>query len=479
MSRGLAVCGTCQLSFQREASPRCFGAIWLDRPSADKGPRGGGKTEVIMEILESIVSRRAQVGVIGLGYVGLPLAVEAAAAGYTVLGLEKEEERRARIAEGEAPVEGMDGERLRLFIEEGKLKVGGDPEGLQACDVLCICVPTPLSRTRDPDLRYVEEASRVVGEAVLGGKRPKLVVLESTSYPGTSRQVVLPLLEGMGLRACLDFHLAYSPERVDPGNTSWRLDNTPKLLGGLGHCCADLAERFYGSFVERTVRVSSPEVAEMAKLLENIFRSVNIALVNELWMLCDRMGLDVWEVIEAASTKPFGFMPFWPGPGLGGHCIPVDPFYLSWKAREYDFQTEFIELAGKINVNMPYFVAGLVAKALNGAGMTVGGSRVLVLGVAYKPDVSDTRETPAAKLIALLHRNGAEVVYHDPHVPEFAVGGEVLRSVELTPETLRSCHCAVIVTDHSGVDYALLAESGIPVVDTRNALRRRMKAAGG
>ncbi|WP_287155078.1 nucleotide sugar dehydrogenase [Candidatus Solincola tengchongensis] len=432
-----------------------------------------------MGILESIVGRWARVGVIGLGYVGLPLAMEAAAAGYKVLGLEKEGERRARIAEGQAPCEGTDGERLRLLLEEGRLEVSGDPEGLRDCEVLCICVPTPLSRTRDPDLRYVEEASRMAGEAVRDGKRPKLVVLESTSYPGTSRQVVLPILEGMGQRACSDFHLAFSPERVDPGNARWRLDNTPKLLGGLSDCCADLAERFYGSFVGRTVRVSSLEVAEMAKLLENIFRGVNIALVNELWMLCDRMGLDVWEVIEAASTKPFGFMPFWPGPGLGGHCIPVDPFYLSWKAREYDFQTEFIELAGKVNVNMPYFVAGLVARALNGAGMTVSGSRILVLGVAYKPDVSDTRETPAAKLISLLRRDGAEVVYHDPHVPEFAVGGEVLRSVELTPETLRSCHCAVIVTDHSGVDYALVAGSGIPVVDTRNALRKRLKPAEG
>jgi len=432
-----------------------------------------------MGLPESLVSREARVGVIGLGYVGLPLAVEAAAAGFPVLGLEKEEGKRARIASGEAPYEGMDGGRLRGLLEEGRLEIGGDREGLRECDVLCICVPTPLSRTRDPDLAYVEEAAREAGEAILLGRRPKLVVLESTSYPGTTRQVVLPLLEGMGIRPCVDFHLAYSPERVDPGNTRWRLDNTPKLLGGLDGCCADLAERFYSSFVERTVRVSSPEVAEMAKLLENIFRGVNIALVNELWMLCDRMGLDVWEVIEAASTKPFGFMPFWPGPGLGGHCIPVDPFYLSWKAREYDFQTEFIELAGKVNVNMPYFVTGLVTRALNRAGRNLRGSRVLILGVAYKPDVSDTRETPATKLVFLLRREGAEVVYHDPYVPEFAVGGEAVRRVDLTPETLRSCHCVVIVTDHSGVDYGLVEESGLPVVDTRNALRRFREATSG
>lgn len=427
-----------------------------------------------MELLGSIESRQARVGVIGLGYVGLPLAVEAAAAGFRVLGLEKDEGKRGRIAAGEVPYEGLDGERLRGLLEERRLEVSGDREELRGCDVICICVPTPLSPTRDPDLGYVEEASREAGEAVQRGGRPKLVVVESTSYPGTTRQVVLPILEGLGLRACADFHLAYSPERVDPGNLRWRLDNTPKLLGGHGDCCSDLTQAFYSSFVERTVRVSSPEVAEMAKLLENIFRGVNIALVNELWMLCDRMGLDVWEVIEAASTKPFGFMPFWPGPGLGGHCIPVDPFYLSWKAREYDFQTEFIELAGKVNVNMPYFVAGLVSRELNRAGRTLRGSRVLFLGVAYKPDVSDTRETPAAKLISLLRREGAEVVYHDPHVPEFTVGGEAMRSVELTPELLRTSHCVVIVTDHNGVDYRLVAESGILVVDTRNALRRRL-----
>ncbi|MGQ9475766.1 MAG: nucleotide sugar dehydrogenase [Actinomycetota bacterium] len=427
-----------------------------------------------MELLGSIESRQARVGVIGLGYVGLPLALEAAAAGFRVLGLEKEEEKRGRIAAGEAPYEGLDGERLRKLLGERRLEVSGDQEELRGCDVICICVPTPLSPTRDPDLGYVEEASREAGEAVQRGGRPKLVVVESTSYPGTTREVVLPILEGLGLRACADFHLAYSPERVDPGNLRWRLDNTPKLLGGHGDCCADLAQAFYSSFVERTVRVSSPEVAEMAKLLENIFRGVNIALVNELWMLCDRMGLDVWEVIEAASTKPFGFMPFWPGPGLGGHCIPVDPFYLSWKAREYDFQTEFIELAGKVNVNMPYFVAGLVSRELNRAGRTLRGSRVLVLGVAYKPDVSDTRETPAAKLISLLRREGAEVVYHDPRVPEFAVGGEAMRSMELTPELLRTSHCVVIVTDHNGVDYQLVAQSGVPVVDTRNALRKRL-----
>lgn len=425
-----------------------------------------------MDLTETIGKRESVVGVIGLGYVGLPLAMEAAEAGFWVVGLEKDGQKRKRLLRGEAVYEGLDGAKLRRLLEEGKLRVSGDSGELLPCGVISICVPTPLSRTRDPDLGYVREAARLAGKAIREGERPKLVILESTSYPGTTREVVLPTLEREGLRACADFHLAYSPERVDPGNSTWSIANMPKLVAGMRECCADRAEAFYGLFVERPVRVSSLEVAEMAKLLENIFRGVNIALVNELWMLCERMGLDVWEVIEAASTKPFGFMPFWPGPGLGGHCIPVDPFYLAWKAREYDFQTEFIELAGKVNVNMPYFVAGLVGRELNRAGRTLRGSRVLIIGVAYKPDVGDTRETPAAKLMELLRAEGAEVLYHDPHVPDFPLGGEMLESVELSPDTLRGCHCVVIVTAHRDVDYGLVARSGLPVVDTRNALRK-------
>ncbi len=282
--------------------------------------------------------------------------------------------------------------------------------------------------------------------------------------------MVEPILAGRGLKSCFDFHLAYSPERVDPGNKNWNIFNTPKLIGGVNECCTELAETFYGAFVEETVRVNSPEVAEMAKVLENIFRGVNIALVNELWMLCDRMGIDIWEVIGAAATKPFGFMSFWPGPGLGGHCIPVDPFYLAWKAREYDFQTEFIELAGKINFNMPYFVTTLVSREMNRAGKHLKGSRVLVLGVAYKPDVGDSRETPAAKLIELLLEGQAEVVYHDPYIPVFEVNGTTMESVELNEKLLSGCDCAVIMTAHSNVDYGLISSSGVPVVDTRNAL---------
>jgi len=422
-------------------------------------------------LADSFPGPEATVGVVGLGYVGLPLALEAADAGFRVVGVEKDGDKRERLAAGEALYEGLDGDRLRRLIGGGGLRLSGDAGELLACDIICICVPTPLTRTRDPDLSFVRLAAEETAAAVRDGKRPKLVILESTSYPGTTREVLLPALEGEGLQACRDFHLAYSPERVDPGNPRWNITNTPKLVSGLNACCAEGADRFYASFVERTVRVSSLEVAEMAKLLENIFRGVNIALVNELWMLCDRMKLDVWEVIEAAATKPFGFMPFWPGPGLGGHCIPVDPFYLSWKAREYDFQTEFIELAGKVNVNMPYFVAGLVGRELNRAGKNFRGSRVLILGVAYKPDVGDTRETPAARIIDILRKEGAEVLYHDPHVPRLSLLGGVMESVELTPETLRGCDCVVIVTAHRGVDYGLVASSGLPVVDTRNALR--------
>lgn len=423
-----------------------------------------------MELKDAIEKKEAVVGVIGLGYVGLPLALVAAGAGFKVIGLEKDDAKRERLAKGEPVYENISSVSILSLINEGRLRMTGDVSDLFDCRVICICVPTPLSKTREPDLRYLEEAARQVELALQEGERPKLVIVESTTYPGTTREVVRPLLEVGGLGLCTDFHLAYSPERVDPGNRDWTIANTPKVLGGMNACCAELAESFYASFVENTVPVSSPEAAEMTKLLENIFRGVNIALVNELWMLCDRMGLDIWEIIRAASTKPFGYMAFWPGPGLGGHCIPVDPFYLAWKAREYDFQTEFIELAGKVNVNMPYFVANLVFRELNRAGKSLKGSRVMVLGVAYKPDVADIRETPAAKVIELLDREGAEVVYHDPHVPEFRVGDVILGSVELNQETLEECDCVVIMTAHSGVDYGLLAGSGATVVDTRNAL---------
>jgi len=423
-----------------------------------------------MGLRESIEERSAVVGIIGMGYVGLPLALQAGGAGFKVVGLERDDEKRERLAGGDALYEGLDDKRLKELQAAGKFEVTGDAGALASCDVICVCVPTPLSKTRDPDLGFIREATLQIRDALGKGSGPKLVIVESTSYPGTTREIVLPILEDNGVKLCEDFFLAYSPERVDPGNESWNIANTPKLVGGMCERCTEMASLFYGSFVEETVEVSSPEVAEMAKILENIFRGVNIALVNELWMLCERMGLDVWEVIGAAATKPFGFMPFWPGPGLGGHCIPVDPFYLAWKAREYDFQTEFIELAGKVNMNMPYFVCGLVGQRINRLGKSVMGARVLVVGVAYKPDVGDTRETPAAKLMELLQDIGVDVVYHDPFVPAFTVGDAALHSVELTDDTLNDCDCAVIITAHSGVDYGLIARSGVPVLDTRNVL---------
>jgi UDP-N-acetyl-D-glucosamine dehydrogenase len=426
---------------------------------------------------ESIKTRGAIVGVIGLGYVGLPLAMAAGEAGFQVVGLEKDGVKRDKLAAGDALYEGLDGIVLASLLARGKFRVTGDADELSSCDIICICVPTPLSKTRDPDLGLVRYAAAQANIALNEGKRPKLIVIESTSYPGTTREFVKPLLEKGGMELGRDFYLAYSPERVDPGNEKWNIYNTPKLVGGITDECTELAEAFYGFILEKAIKVSSPEIAEMAKILENIFRGVNIALVNEMWMLCNRMGLDVWEVIEAAATKPFGFMSFWPGPGLGGHCIPVDPFYLAWKAREYDFHTEFIELAGKINVRMPFFVANLVQRELNQAGKTQNGSRVLILGVAYKPDVGDTRETPAAKLMELLLERGADIAYHDPYVPEFKVGDVVMRSVDLDEETVIKCDCVVVVTAHNGIDYDMVASSGVPVLDTRNVLPKEKPGA--
>jgi UDP-N-acetyl-D-glucosamine dehydrogenase len=333
------------------------------------------------------------------------------------------------------------------------------------CDVVSICVPTPLSKTRDPDVSFVLAASEAVASALRKGQ---LVLLESTTYPGTTREVLLPALEATGLKVGEDFHLAFSPERVDPGNETWHTRNVPKIVGGITAACTERAAALYGSVVDTVVPVSSPEAAELTKLLENIFRSVNIALVNELAQLCERMGIDVWEVVDAAATKPFGYMRFEPGPGLGGHCIPIDPFYLTWKAREYGFYTEFIELAGKVNENMPYFCRSIISQALNhGKERSLKGSKLLVLGVAYKADIDDVRESPALKLIELLRNAGSEVAYHDPHVPELPEHGLV--SAALEPEAY---DCVTIVTAHSSIDYDDLVERAGLVVDLRNATGR-------
>jgi UDP-N-acetyl-D-glucosamine dehydrogenase len=405
------------------------------------------------------------VAIVGAGYVGVPLAQAFAESGKTVVLVDIDDERVARLNRGESYIEDVPPDVLRPLVEAGRLSATTDYDELRDADAILIALPTPLSRQREPDLSILVGATAEIARRLRPGH---LVVLESTTYPGTTREQLLPVLEaGSGLRAGKDFYLAFSPERVDPGRNDWTTRNVPKVVGGVDEASTEAAAAFYGTAIDTVHQVSSPEAAELTKLLENIFRSVNIALVNELAQLCDRMGIDVWEVVEAAATKPFGFMSFKPGPGLGGHCIPIDPFYLTWKAREYGFYTEFIELAGKVNESMPYFCRSLVSQALNHERQrSLKGSRILVLGVAYKPDISDMRESPAVKLIGLLENAGAHVAYHDPHVPEFEENGIAMRSSPLEPGAY---DCVVIVTNHSEIDYDRLVEDSTLVVDLRNA----------
>jgi UDP-N-acetyl-D-glucosamine dehydrogenase len=399
------------------------------------------------------------VGVIGLGYVGLPLAVAFAQEGCEVIAVDVDARKVEAIEAGESYIEDVSSQALREVA--GRLHATTRYSRLVDADAVLVCVPTPLTRNREPDLGPLIDATRSIAEVL---RADQLVVLESTTYPGTTRERMAPLLEESGLAAGRDFHLAFSPERVDPGRTDFTLRNTPKVLGGLTETCAERAEALYGLVCDHIVRVSSPEAAELTKLLENIFRSVNIALVNELAMLTDRMGIDVWEVVEAASTKPYGFMRFEPGPGMGGHCLPVDPFYLSWRAREFDMTTEFIELAGKVNQQMPYHCVAKAQRALNDTGLSVKGARIAVLGVSYKPGVGDVRESPALKIISLLLELGAEVLYCDPHVaslPEFSLTGVPLE------QALADADLALIVTAHPNVDYELVARRARLVVDLR------------
>jgi len=405
-----------------------------------------------------------KVGIIGMGYVGLPLAVAFAEAGSEVVGLDVDRRVVEGIARGESTVEDVPAERLAPLVGD-RIEVTTDHAGLADCDAVIICVPTPLAHRREPDLAYVDSAGRSLA-AVL--RKGQLVVLESTTYPGTTRDRLAPLLEESGLRAGTDFHVAFSPERIDPGRTDHTIRTTPKLVGGLTPTCLDRAAELYSLICDEVVRLSSPEAAELAKLLENIFRSVNIALVNELAMLSDRMGIDIWEVVDAAATKPFGFMRFEPGPGMGGHCLPIDPFYLAFKAREYDFPTEFIELAGKINQQQPHFCVDKVVRALNDVGRPARGSRVLLLGVSYKTGVGDLRESPAIRIAELLRELGAEVSYHDPHVE--SVPDLDLRSLELG-EALSGCEVACVVTAHPEVDYERVVAEAPLVVDFRGVTR--------
>src|SRR6202453_1243443 len=403
------------------------------------------------------------VGVIGLGYVGLPMALAFAQEGCDVIAVDVDSRKVEAIEAGESYIEDVSADALREVA--GRIHATSRYARLAKADAVLVCVPTPLTRTREPDLGPLIDSTRALAEVLQGGQ---LVVLESTTYPGTTRERVAPLLEESGLVAGKDFHLAFSPERGEPRRTDYTLRNTRKVLGGLTDACAERAEELYGLVCDELVRVSSPEAAELTKLLENIFRSVNIALVNELAMLTDRMGIDIWGVVEAASTKPYGFMRFEPGPGMGGHCLPVDPFYLSWRAREFDMATEFIELAGKVNQQMPYHCVAKAQRVLNDAGLSVKGARVLVLGVSYKPGVGDTRESPALKIISLLKDLGADVSYHDPHVPVLA--DFALSSAPLD-EALADADLALIVTAHPSVDHALVARRARLVVDLRGVTR--------
>lgn len=413
------------------------------------------------------------VGIIGLGYVGLSYAVGFAETGCTVVGCDVLPARVATVNRGESPLPDiLPDAAVAAQVTAGRLSATTEDAPLAACDAIVIAVPTPVSATYDPDLSMVRDATARVGRVLRPGQ---LIILECTTYPGTTEEIVVPMVEAAGYTIGTEVFVAYSPERIDPGNTNsqgWTLKNTPKVVGGCTEECTRRAVALYARMTERVIPVSSPKVAEMEKLVENVFRVVNIALVDELALLCDRMGLDIWEVLDAAATKPYGFMKFVPGPGLGGHCIPVDPLYLTWKAKAYDFPTRFIELAVEIDRKMPYHVRELVVRTLNGQKKSVNGSRVLLLGVAYKPDVADTRETPAAALWRLLEDDGASVCYHDPHVPTFrAPNGETYASKDLTDELLRAVDCAVIVTHHRAVNYAKIVAGTAAVVDTRNITR--------
>jgi UDP-N-acetyl-D-glucosamine dehydrogenase len=415
---------------------------------------------------------KPEIAIVGAGYVGLPLARCFAEAGVGVVLVDTDEERVAAINRGETYVEDVPSEALRPLVEAGTLAATTDYDVARETDSVVIALPTPLSVNREPDLSIVLGAVRELSGRLRKGH---LIVLESTTYPGTTREEVLPLLEAGGLKVGADFFLAFSPERIDPGREDWTIKTTPKVVGGITPACTERACDLYGRAIDNVFSVSSPEAAEFTKLLENIFRSVNIALVNELAQLCDRMRVDIWEVVEAAATKPFGFMSFKPGPGLGGHCLPVDPFYLSWKAREFDFYTEFIELAGKVNENMPYFCMEKITRALNSHEKAVNGSRVHLVGVAYKADVGDLRESPALKLIELLRDEGAQVSYHDPHIPELPEQGLVSQELD---GSLPKADCVAIVTAHSGIDYDRLADQAQLVVDFRNATGRNGSANG-
>ncbi|MCC6366360.1 MAG: nucleotide sugar dehydrogenase [Bryobacterales bacterium] len=424
-------------------------------------------TQWAEQLAAKLRNRSAQVGVIGLGYVGLPLAVEFAKAGFHVTGIDVQEQKVEELNRGVSYVQDVPSEVLAPLVEAGRLRATADFAALSRLDTVNIAVPTPLRKTKDPDMSFVVAASQQVARFAHPGM---LVILESTTYPGTTAELVLPMIENDRMRVGEDFFLCFSPERVDPGNPNFQTWNIPKVVGGITPECTKMGAMFYGQALETVIPVSSTEVAEMVKLLENTFRMINIGLVNELAVMCDRMGINVWEVIEAAATKPFGFMPFYPGPGLGGHCIPIDPFYLSWKTKQAGIEARFIELAGYVNGQMPHFVVDKIQNALNDHTKPLKGSKVHVLGVAYKRNIDDVRESPALDIIHLLQRRGAEVSYSDPYVGTLRADGLEMTSVD-TVKGCRESDCAVVVTDHAAFDYAAILEATPLVVDTRNALK--------
>lgn len=424
---------------------------------------------VASELIGKIQDKSAKIGVIGLGYVGLPLAVDKAIAGYEVTGFDIQQKRVDMVNQGVNYIGDVVDEELRQVVSDDRLRATTDYDEIKNLDIVTICVPTPLDKNKQPDLTFIRNSAQEVAKRLHAGM---LVVLESTTYPGTTEEEVKPILESSGLKCGTDFFLAFSPERVDPGNKLYNVKNTPKVVGGVTPVCTKVAATLYSNVLQSDVfEVSSPKVAELEKLYENTFRNVNIALANELALICDRMGISVWEVIEAASTKPYGFMAFYPGPGLGGHCIPIDPFYLSWKAKEYDYYTKMIETSAVINDAMPEFVVDRVYRILNRFKKPLNGSTILVLGVAYKKDIDDMRESPALKVISLLEKEGAHVIYNDPYIPSFTLAGKVYNSVPVTAELLAGLDLVVITTDHSSYDYDLIVERAPYVFDTRNATR--------
>jgi len=418
-------------------------------------------------LIKKLENKTARVGVVGIGYVGLPLAVVFAEAGFNVVGVDPIEEKVSAINRGESYILDVDSARVKALVETGRLSASTDYAVLKDADAVSICVPTPLRKTGDPDLSFIASAAKSLASFVHEGM---VIVLESSTYPGTTREMILPVFESLsGLKVCEDFFLAFSPERVDPGREDWTTVNTPKVMGGITALCGEVASTWYRQALDTVVPVSTCEVAEMAKLLENTFRMINIGLVNELAIMCDRLKIDVWEVIDAAATKPFGFMKFTPGPGLGGHCIPIDPLYLSWKLKSLNYNARFIELASEINTNMPRYSLGKIQDALNMHKKPVNGSRVLILGVAYKPDIDDLRESPALDVIHLLKEKCADVVYHDPYVPYFDHDNVTMESVEDLMGEVAKADCVVVITNHSDYDYDAILDAAQLVVDTRNA----------